>query len=306
MIYTLTANPAIDMNITLDSLKRQEVNRSKKVSYSANGKGINVSRTLEYFNIKSTVFGFFGGFSGEYINSELKKCGICTDPVWVNGITRINLFLNQNGSEYTVVNPGPEVNESKRGELLNKIADLNSSDILVISGSLPGGTDDSFYTEILEQCRKNHVRTVLDTSTKNLRELVEYSPFLIKPNGEEAEKLLGLSVKSEEDCLNTLFTLRNMGAENILLTIGKRGAYFSNKNQVYYANTVKVKTQNSACAGDCALGAFLSVWLNDQNSIEPALKRAAAAGANAAESSGTGNFENVSKYEHEITVKRLV
>ena len=47
MIYTLTTNPAIDMNISTMGIKRKEVNRTFDTVYSANGKGLNVSFVLK-------------------------------------------------------------------------------------------------------------------------------------------------------------------------------------------------------------------------------------------------------------------
>ena len=46
MIYTLTANPAIDYNITCDGLEPNCVTRTRDAVYSPNGKGLNVSFAL--------------------------------------------------------------------------------------------------------------------------------------------------------------------------------------------------------------------------------------------------------------------
>ena len=42
MIYTLTTNPAIDMNISTNGIKRKLVNRTSNAVYSPNGKGLNL------------------------------------------------------------------------------------------------------------------------------------------------------------------------------------------------------------------------------------------------------------------------
>ena len=76
MIYTLTTNPAIDMNICTNSIERKIVNRTHDAVYSANGKGLNVSFVLKHFGVDSKVLGFFGGFSGKYIIEETKKKNI--------------------------------------------------------------------------------------------------------------------------------------------------------------------------------------------------------------------------------------
>ena len=54
MLYTLTANPAIDMNFLSQTSDLNKVNRTSDIVYSPNGKGINVSLTLKYFGIDST------------------------------------------------------------------------------------------------------------------------------------------------------------------------------------------------------------------------------------------------------------
>ena len=46
MIYTLTTNPAVDMNVNADTLTTKKVNRTRDAVYTPNGKGLNVSFTL--------------------------------------------------------------------------------------------------------------------------------------------------------------------------------------------------------------------------------------------------------------------
>lgn len=49
MIYTLTANPAIDYNISCDGLSANTVTRTRNAVYTPNGKGLNVSFTLDHY-----------------------------------------------------------------------------------------------------------------------------------------------------------------------------------------------------------------------------------------------------------------
>lgn len=73
MIYTLTTNPAIDMNISTMGIKRKEVNRTFDTVYSANGKGLNVSFVLKYFGLDSTVMGVFWRIFRRLYNKRNKK-----------------------------------------------------------------------------------------------------------------------------------------------------------------------------------------------------------------------------------------
>ena len=49
MIYTLTPNPAIDYNICCDGLQPNTVTRTRDAVYTPNGKGLNVSFTLDHY-----------------------------------------------------------------------------------------------------------------------------------------------------------------------------------------------------------------------------------------------------------------
>ena len=94
MIYTLTANPAIDYNIACDGLAANTVTRTRNAVYTPNGKGLNVSFTLDHYGVDTTILGFFAGFSGEFIVKGAEALGVPVKPVWTDGITRVNVFLN--------------------------------------------------------------------------------------------------------------------------------------------------------------------------------------------------------------------
>lgn len=305
MIYTLTTNPAIDMNVYSDGLKRKQVNRTFGSVYTPNGKGLNVSFVLGHFGISSKIMGFFGGFSGDYIVNESQKRGFEVVPVWVDDITRINIFLNDGVDEYKLVNEGSYVNEEKQEELLKKIDEAKDMEYLAISGSLPKGIHTDYYDKIFQLCRGKGIEIILDISSPKLAELLKYQPLLIKPNDEELEDIFGIKVKTEEDMINALEILHEKGAQNILLTLGDKGSFFYNGQNVYYANAQPIQLLSSACAGDSALAAFLSVWLKNPENIEEAMKLSAATGANVAESNAIGTLSKVEKYRKNIQVRKV-
>lgn len=306
MIYTLTINPAIDMNIATDSKLTRQVNRFDEAVYSPNGKGLNISFVLKHFGIDSQVLGFFGGFSGDYIVKETEKKDIRVKPIWVDEPTRINVFLNEQGSEYKLVNKGSFVAQEKQQELLTLIDSLDDMEYLAISGSLPQGVEESFYDEILSLCTEKKVKLILDISSPKLKELLKYRPLLIKPNDEELYEIFGLTVRDESDMQDVLEMLHEKGAQNILLTMGERGSYFYNGADIYFTSAHKVTLVSSACAGDSALGAFLAIWLADKTKVVDALKQASAVGANVAESNGIGDLTKVDSYVKKIKVRKVI
>lgn len=306
MLYTLTTNPAIDMNISSDPISAKKVNRTRNAEYCANGKGINVSYVLNHFNKKSKILGFFGGFSGDYIIEESQKKMIEVLPVMVQETTRINVFLNDSSGEFKFVNEGATVNEDKKQELLKMVKDLEDIKILVISGSLAKGMNDSFYDELLAIAMSKEIKVIIDISSKKLKQLLEYRPYLIKPNDEEILDVFNIEMNDEEDVIDILSLLHSKGAQNILLTLGEKGSYFYNGKNIYFASAKEVTLISSACAGDGALAAFLSIWLEDEKNIEQALKLSAATGANIAESNGLGLLDKIGEYQEEILVRKVM
>lgn len=304
MIYTLTMNPAIDMNFFTNTFKPSIVNRTEKTKYSPNGKGVNVSLILEHYGIPSVAIGFFGGFTGKYIINELKSRNIKIISINVEQLTRINVFVTNQENEYKFVNKGPLVPREAQRELLEIINGLNDCEYLIIGGSLPEGIKENYYDELLRICKKKSIEVILDISSKKLKELLKYKPLLIKPNDEEVESIFGYEINNENDVKFVVNELYKMGAKNILLTMGEHGLYFYDGERLYYCDAPKIKPLSSACAGDSSLAAFLSEWLFEGD-LEFGLKKASATGANVAESQGLGTLENVKAYLRRINVKEV-
>lgn len=304
MIYTLTTNPAIDMNIRTDKVEPSIVNRTRNTVYSPNGKGVNVSLVLKHYGVDSKALGFFGGFTGKFIVDELSNRGLEVKPIWIDEATRINIFVNDGKNEYKFVNKGSFIPEKAQDSLLNLIDKLEDCSYLSISGSLPPGIDSSYYDNILDICKLKGIEVILDISSKKLKDLLNYKPLLIKPNDEEIKEIFGIEMKDEEDIKSTLIKLHEMGAKNILLTLGAKGMYFYNGERLFFCNAPKIKLLSSACAGDSSLGAFLSEWLFNGD-IKTAMKKASATGANVAESDGLGLLDKVSEYEKQLNVREL-
>ncbi|MCF0149515.1 MAG: 1-phosphofructokinase [Clostridium sp.] len=306
MIYTLTTNPAIDMNYTAESYEPFKVNRTTNIEYSPNGKGINVSLVLNHYGIESKAVGIFGGFTGKYIVDELQKMDIDVQAFWIDEATRINVFIDtKDKKEFKYVNKGPYVPVELQKKLLNYIAKSEDCSYLIVSGSLPKSIDEEYYEELLQICNKRNIKIILDISSRKLKDLLKYEPLLIKPNDEEVKEIFGLDLNSEIDAINILKYLKKEGAQNILLTLGNKGMYFYNGEKAYYCTAPHINLVSSACAGDSALAAFLSDWLRG-NSIEWSLKKASATGGNVAESRGIGTLNKVNKYIEKLEVREVM
>lgn len=304
MIYTLTLNTAIDMNIFSAPIRPGVVNRTHHTEYCPNGKGVNVALVLSHFQQPAHILGIFGGFTGRYIVEELRTRKLSVTPAWVDEPTRINIFINDGVQEYKLVNPGSFINDECKQQIINELTNLTDAEYLVISGSLPQGIESNFYPEIMTLCQKKNIAVILDISHPTLKQLLEFKPLLIKPNDEEVAAIFGLMVNSHEDARAALAELHALGAQNVLITLGARGMYFSNGTDSWFCRAPAIELVSSACAGDAALAAFLSIWLPG-GEIKRALALAAATGADVAGSAGLGKLNNIDTLLSQTQVEKL-
>lgn len=308
MIYTLTANPAIDYNISCDGLAPNCVTRTRDAVYSPNGKGLNVSFALHHFGVDTAILGFFAGFSGRYIVDGARAKGVEVHPVWTDGITRVNVFLNAVDCEYNMVNAGAAITPDDEEAMLHLIGSLGDLECLSISGSLPPGTSDDFLARVVRLAGERGADVVIDISSPQLVDLLDERPLLIKPNDDELRDIFGLEVRAGDDAsaVSALDALHAAGARAVLLTLGGDGAYFSDGAGVWYARcTAPVQVLSTVCAGDSTLAAFLSVWYRDRSRVEDALRLAMATGANVVECAGQGDFAHVDEYRSQVEVRRI-
>ena len=309
MIYTLTANPAIDYNISCDGLAPNEVTRTRDAVYTPNGKGLNVSFTLDHYGVPTAILGFFAGFSGRYIVEGARERGVRVEPVWVDGITRVNVFLNAGAvGEYNMVNAGAPITAADERAMFELIERLEDLECLVISGSLPPNTSEGFLSEVIARVKARGASFVLDISSPQLADLLERQPLLIKPNDDELRDIFGIEVAAGDDAsvAAAMDDLHARGAQNVLLTLGGSGAYFSNGEGLWFARRgFDVKIRSTVCAGDASLAAFLSIWAAESDRVEDALRRSMATGANVVECAGLGDFAHVAAYEQGIEIRRV-
>lgn len=301
VIYTCTMNTAIDLYVELDELKPDTVNRTSDEEYQANGKGVNVSIMLKRLGIDSVALGFIAGFTGKYIEDSLQKMEIPTDFVEVDGITRVNVFINSS-EEYKIVNQGPFIQQAEQALLLKKIKAIPAGNILVLSGSLPKGVSDSIIVDIARICTEQDIRLVLDTSVKTVVDTLRYNPFLLKPNEEEVADILNKKQPlSEEELIDCGKELLQLGAQQVIISRGKEGALYFSEEEVLKASSPQGKVVNTACSGDSLLATFLGKRLADETT-KSALLHAVAVGASTAFSKGLSDLKDLSALLKEVTI----
>ncbi|MBA5810375.1 1-phosphofructokinase [Enterococcus faecium] len=303
-IYTCTMNLAIDLFIETEEMRPFMVNRTKEDDIQANGKGVNVSLVLKMLDFPSTALGFSAGFTGKYIEDCLQKKQIQTEFIEVPGMTRINVFtqVNQTGEEYKLVNQGPEIPQTAVHNFLNQIRALQAEDYLCVSGSLPRGMSPKVLVEISRICQEKEIHLIIDSSDQEVMDCLPYRPFLLKPNEEELSSWFGRKMVTDEDYFVYGQRLVELGAENVLLSLGEKGAILFTKDRVIRGNSPKGKVVNTACAGDAMLGTFLAEYMN-RRPLDETLRKSIAAGSSTAFRKGLTDFLDVEELSKQIKIK---
>ena len=234
MIYTVTFNPALDYIMEADELKFGEINRADSEMILPGGKGINVSIMLNNLGIENTATGFIAGFTGNEIKRMLENQGIKTDFVELkNGQTRINVKINSNDVETAINGNGPEIMQEDINELLKKLSSLKNGDTLVLSGSIPKQVRNTIYEEICEELKDKKINIVADATKDLLTNVLRYKPIFVKPNIDELSEIFNTKIISHEEIEKYAKKMQEMGAENVLVSMGKDGAMLVTRRWKY-------------------------------------------------------------------------
>lgn len=304
MIVTLTINPALDIYSQVENVVPGEKLRCKQAIIDPGGGGVNVSRVIKRLGGDSTAIYSCGGYTGEVFQGLLEKEGITQDPVEVAGGIRENFAVTEisTGELYRFGFPGPELSETEYNDVLRKLNLYKNAEYLVASGSLPPGVPDNFYSQVAAKAREQGIRFVLDTSEKAYTGILEEGAFLLKPNMNELEDLVGIKAETEKEQKDLLLDVLNkFPIEVIVVSLGPKGALLATKDGVKHYTAPTVEHVSSIGAGD-SMVAGITLSLSKGNSLENAILYGLACGSATIKSPGT---ELLQKEDVEELYKRL-
>jgi len=262
MIYTVTFNPSLDYIVTVDHFTCGIVNRTKDEIIFPGGKGINVSMVLQNLGHENTALGFLAGFTGREIQRLLEEKGIQTDFIPVEkGLSRINVKLRSD-QESEINGQGPEISGQDIEKLYRKLDVLQDGDILVLAGSIPDVMPGSIYMDIMKYLQEKNLKIVVDATKELLVNVLQYRPFLIKPNNHELGEIFGVTLKNKDEVITYARKMQDKGARNVLVSMAGEGAVLvAEDGTVFKAEAPKGKVVNSVGAGDSMVAGFLAGFL---------------------------------------------
>lgn len=280
MIYTVTFNPSLDYIVRMDSFATGEINRVNYEQVLAGGKGINVSIVLKNLGQNNTALGFLAGFTGEEIKRQLHEFGVTNDFVQLNqGFSRINVKAKAE-NETEINGQGPDIDEAKREELFTKLDQLQADDTLVLAGSIPKTLPDDIYQQIMARLNGKGIRIIVDAEKKLLLNVLQYHPFLIKPNNHELGDMFGVTLTTDAEIIEYAKKLQAKGAQNVLISMAGDGAILLTADgTTYKCPAPKGKLVNSVGAGDSMVAGFITGFNESAGDFKTAFHMGVATGS---------------------------
>lgn len=307
-IITLTLNPAFDIHCDIPSFAPYHENLAKIISHDAGGKGVNISRALTVNGVENLAFVVLGDENGDSFAKALSDDGMTYSALTVKGRIRENITIHTEGADETRISfEGFKTDEGLLDKTLDVLCRESLSDTYVtFTGRVPSGISMDAVKSFLRALEDKGARIVIDSRSFALDDLVACKPWLIKPNQEEISVYLGRQIESFEDALAGAYELHGKGIENVMISLGSKGALLVCGSGAYVAKPPKIDAVSTIGAGDSSIGGFLAAAVEGEGA-DGMLRRAVSYGTSACMTEGTKppRKEDVDSVFARVTVEKI-
>jgi 6-phosphofructokinase 2 len=304
-IATITVNPTIDVNTSVDQVVPDKKLRCTAPRREPGGGGLNVSRAVKRLGGSSTAIFMAGGPPGEILKQLLQREELTFQALPIEGWTRENLTVHDNGSDhqYRFGMPGPEISEGEWRRCLEELSSLDPPpDFIVASGSLAPEMPDDFFGHVARISRDTGARFILDSSGPPLRRGAEEGAYLLKPNVRELQDLTGEELTDERQQERAAKRLIEDGmCEVIVISLGSGGARVITAESSQHLRSPTVPIRSKVGAGD-SMVAGITLGLSRDMDLMDAVRFGVASGAAAVMTDGTAlcNREDTERLYQEM------
>lgn len=206
---------------------------------------------------------------GKQAIGSFKNLGINTDFVFTDlknpsGVALI--LVDGHGENCISVASGANGN-LQISEVQQAIDIIQAGDTVLLQLEIPLPT----VTETIKKCFAKGAKVILNPApAQKLDESYFQYLSMITPNETEAEILTGIKVTDLETAKLAANDFHNKGILEVIITLGAKGAFYSNKDKQVLTPSPKVVAVDSTAAGDVFNGA-LCVAISEGQAIEKAI-----------------------------------
>ncbi len=242
---------------------------------NAGGKGANQAVAAARLGGNVTLVTKVGNdIFGQQTIAGLQKENINTDYVFIDEEAPSGtalIMVNEEGENCIVVAPGANANLLRSD--IEKVKNITDSEMILMQLEIPMKT----IVAVTNIAKQNGLKVIINPApAQKLDDELLNGLFLITPNETEASLLTGIRVEDEDTASQAAAVFLNKGVQNVIITLGRQGAYFQNENSKIKINAPTVQAMDTTAAGDTFSGA-LTVALTENMDWESAIKFAVAA-----------------------------
>jgi 1-phosphofructokinase family hexose kinase len=309
MILTVTPNPCVDKTVFIDRLEPGARIRSPKCTCIPGGKGSNVSRAVKALGGDTAALVIVGGPTGQHVVDMITQDdGVWCMPIFVKSMTRtITTVLEESIRRQTAFfEPGPTISRAEALVAVTVLADvLSKARVVTFNGSVPDPSLDGLYAEGVRLAREAGVMPIVDSYGEPFRRALAERPYMVKPNAEEAEGLVGFKLDGDAARWKAIDWFHAQGVELVVLSLGAEGALVSRGGERLAVHPPKIEEINPVGSGDSLVAGF-AVGLERGLSLEETARLGIAAGTANAMSWDIGHFtkEEVDAIAQQVVVER--
>jgi 1-phosphofructokinase family hexose kinase len=295
-ILFIAANPAVDRTYEVAHLTTGEINRPLVVAARPGGKGLNAARAAVAIGGRVTAVALLGGHAGEWVRDRLATAGVDVVVATTAAETRTCIsVLDRSSGRLTEFYERGEAVKAADWDALEAAAgrqlDTGAIGAMTFSGSLPVGAPPDGFARLARLAHAAGVRVLADISGPALVGVLNGGPAVVKINAAEAAEVTGLAVDGPEAALGAAGRLRELGAAEVIVTLGDRGAVgLAADGREVRLGPPAARGRYPVGSGDAFL-AGLAMGLVHGGGLEDAMRLGAAAGAANAAIPGIGDLD---------------
>lgn len=246
-----------------------ETIHSSEHTISFGGKGANQAIIMSQLGAQVSFVGCVGQDDyGRRALENLQENNISTDYVQQSGITGNaiiqvsdtgeNAIVLMNGANYNVT---PDLVEES-GHL------ITSADVVLLQLEIP----IEAVSAALEIVKEKETPVILNPApAKKLSQSLLSKVDILTPNETELAILTEKEIRTDKDIEEGCLVLLNLGVKVVIVTLGEKGAYFTDGKEQGWIPAQKVKAVDTTGAGDAFNGA-LAMALSNKYSIRKAIE----------------------------------
>jgi tagatose 6-phosphate kinase len=300
MILVIGLSPAWQRTLEfLQEIRIGEVNRTRRVTETASGKGVNVARVVCRLGGESRLITVAGGLRGDRVVRALEKESFQSRIIRVAKETRPCQTLVTPGlrraeacppeadkASATQAGAATELVEETRQLTRREVAavvaafaaELPRAKFSVLSGSVPPGCGDAFYARLARASRRAGVPVLLDAQGAQLVNAIREKPFLVKVNRAEFAAATGRDCDSAAQLRAAVRQWLASGATWVAISQGPKSVALFGETEEWVVMPPVVAAANPIGSGD-AMMAGIAVALGRGQTVVEAVRFGVACGA---------------------------